>query len=429
MTETEPMSVPVSPGEPPEFVAAAAAWRRGDHATAASICAALVDEAPQFGEGHNLLGLANLGLNRPKEAYAAFEQALKLTGRADIHNNAALVAKALGETDRAFDHFLDALRLNPDYAAAHANFGRFLRQEGNGGGAVAHLERALQLDANQVNALTDLAAISYDRGRYDQAVGYLTRWVLWQAPRIRRIADEAPSTVSPKTKPLPFAAALNAIADLLEANGVPFFLGDGTLLGFVRDGDFIAHDKDIDLGLFDDIDRARILAMLERSPEFWLDAYRDDGDADLMITTRYRDQVAIDLFFYKSRGNDMLHGMGQRDAALLWRQSGFTLRPARFLGRRFDIPTPPERYLEELYGPQWHIVDKDYCSYLTGELIGGLPLYARLQGLLALQNAIGNKRRTFVVKLCQRLLERLPEAPEEMPLRSALGDIIRRQVA
>ena len=38
--------------------------------------------------------------------------------------------------------------------------------------------------------------------------------------------------------------------DIFDKKSIPFWLTDGTLLGFYRDNEFIKHDEDVDLGCF-----------------------------------------------------------------------------------------------------------------------------------------------------------------------------------
>jgi len=50
-------------------------------------------------------------------------------------------------------------------------------------------------------------------------------------------------------KPSSWYEALHNVSSLLENCGVEYFADSGTLLGLIRDGDFIAWDNDIDIGL------------------------------------------------------------------------------------------------------------------------------------------------------------------------------------
>jgi LicD family len=58
------------------------------------------------------------------------------------------------------------------------------------------------------------------------------------------------------------ARTLEDAASALTYSGIPFFLTYGTALGAIREGDFLAHDGDIDLGAFseDFVPRASVLA-------------------------------------------------------------------------------------------------------------------------------------------------------------------------
>ena len=51
------------------------------------------------------------------------------------------------------------------------------------------------------------------------------------------------------TKPESWFEALNNICDILSQSKIKYFLDQGTLLGVVRDNDFISWDDDIDIGI------------------------------------------------------------------------------------------------------------------------------------------------------------------------------------
>src|SRR5690606_37477131 len=57
------------------------------------------------------------------------------------------------------------------------------------------------------------------------------------------------------------AAARQALLDLrsdLSRADVKFFLVSGTLLGCVREGNILGHDKDIDVGVMEDVDFEKV---------------------------------------------------------------------------------------------------------------------------------------------------------------------------
>ena len=389
-------------------------WRAGAHDQVIATCRAIVDAAPQHVDALNLLGLALYRTGAHAEALDALKHALGVIRRADILNNLGLVQRALKQQNDALESFSQAIALKPDYAEAHANLGRLLRQSGNRGGALKHLTRAVELNWQQPRAHSDLAAIYFARDDLENACQHFEAHFIQALPQIKLatlptaktdIVDE--SDEKPKvSKPELFGAALPAMKKLLDDAGIQFFLGDGTALGCVRDSDFISFDKDIDVGVWDSVPRERITALLEASDDFWIEENRDPRYADILICGRYRDAVAIDIFFYKREKDYLWHGLRHADHEVRWRQTPFDLAPVEFHGAHYLIPSPVERYLVELY-EDWRTPDPNYCPYVTGNIVGGLPLMAKCYALKDLQSALGAGKRDKALNIAKRLLPRL----------------------
>ncbi len=63
-----------------------------------------------------------------------------------------------------------ALELNPGSAAAHANLGAVVLQQGRVAEAVKHLEDAVRLDPTNLQGLNTLSSAYAASGRFDRAV-------------------------------------------------------------------------------------------------------------------------------------------------------------------------------------------------------------------------------------------------------------------
>ena len=59
---------------------------------------------------------------------------------------------------------------------------------------------------------------------------------------------------------------LLAFQNVMDRNSITFSLAYGTLLGAIRESDFISHDEDIDVAILDE-DRDNFLAILDESLE------------------------------------------------------------------------------------------------------------------------------------------------------------------
>lgn len=140
---------------------------------------------------------------------------------------------------------------------------------------------------------------------------------------------------------------LQEVAMALEQLKVPFFLAEGTLLGAVREGNFIRWDWDVGIALLSESalpSFEKILCSLEKM-EFDVDAVR--GRSPKLNATKYG--TKYELTFWKKRGVTRLR-RGRRIPDRFFR----TPESVEFLGRVYPCPSPAEAYLKHCYGA-WQI--------------------------------------------------------------------------
>lgn len=139
---------------------------------------------------------------------------------------------------------------------------------------------------------------------------------------------------------------LHLIKSILDKGGIPFQLHAGTLLGAVREHDFIAHDEDIDLA-FADTYRNQVLSLLPAMYEAGFEVCRYDR-RDLVSVMRKGEY--IDFYFYKPFSEDLLSCSGW----LVLKRHIESSVSIDFLGESFDVPKDWEEYLMAEYGSDWH---------------------------------------------------------------------------
>ena len=161
------------------------------------------------------------------------------------------------------------------------------------------------------------------------------------------------------TQPL-VDAAEQVLAALTEA-GVDAFPAYGTLLGAVREGDFIGHDSDVDLGYVSrhrhPVDVIRESFRLQRELQargFDVDRY---SGAAFKVDVREADGSV--------RGLDVFGGFFRDGLLFLLGEIGtpfeqdwiFPLGTTTLVGRELPAPAVPEKLLEATYGPSWRVPD------------------------------------------------------------------------
>jgi len=152
---------------------------------------------PDDADAHNNWGVALAQQLKPVEAIDHFQQALRMKpDHAEAHNNLGTMlvqqveqAKMIGqllpglnleprflkavhqgldrqrELAEAIEHLQQALRIKPDFALAHSNWGRVLALQGKHAEAIEHFRQALRIKPDLAEADTNLARALAQQGK------------------------------------------------------------------------------------------------------------------------------------------------------------------------------------------------------------------------------------------------------------------------
>jgi len=159
-----------------------------------------------------------------------------------------------------------------------------------------------------------------------------------------------------KYKEFSITAARNALLDLkytFEKNGHEFFLISGTLLGCIRNNGFLGHDKDIDVGIWDNIPLPTLKHIIACSGFFDMNPMR----SPYVLRIKHVNGISIDIFYHYRDVDNYWHG----GSKLKWNNKPFTLVKHFFLDAEFLIPSDYDLYLSENYG-DWKIEKKNFDS-------------------------------------------------------------------
>ena len=144
---------------------------------------------------------------------------------------------------------------------------------------------------------------------------------------------------------------LREAKQIFDAQGVVFFLRQGTCLGAVRDQALIPWDDDLDLGSIiglhgftEDAIEPTVAAF--RANECYVEVLPEGLYTSVKIM-KYR--IRIDWQCYRVVKGTIAHYPGVPFPVDLFTE----LEEVDFNGGKYSVPSPPEDYLRYKYGPNW----------------------------------------------------------------------------
>ncbi|MDA9224112.1 LicD family protein [Tateyamaria sp.] len=165
--------------------------------------------------------------------------------------------------------------------------------------------------------------------------------------------------------------ALADFATLFPNEKYPWYVISGTFLGLIRDGNFLPHDYDIDVGMnIEAVDVAFVVKLVGDSKNFFLSKYdrqpslKLDANGSMssteiptLLKLVHVSGLHVDLFFHYLDGNIRWHG----SSVHRWENTEFQLAPYSLADVDLLGPADANRYLTENYG-NWRIPVTDFNS-------------------------------------------------------------------
>jgi hypothetical protein len=152
------------------------------------------------------------------------------------------------------------------------------------------------------------------------------------------------------------------LRDILESHSVKWWLTDGTLLGLYREGDFISHDTDTDIGIkWNSFTKECLIDILNH---FQIKHIWGDIDDSFEITL-FKDGVKTDLFFFYEKKDSIYHSAymdftGVDCLRIDYAYKSFDTKVVDFLGHQFNIPENPLDFILTKYGESWMIPEPNW---------------------------------------------------------------------
>ncbi|MDD2850480.1 MAG: hypothetical protein PHY09_01085 [Desulfuromonadaceae bacterium] len=155
---------------------------------------------------------------------------------------------------------------------------------------------------------------------------------------------------------------LNDARHIFKSLGKQMWLTDGTLLGYFREGEFLSHDFDVDVGAFID-EFSQQLVNAFKAAGFELKRVYGTIDCGLELTLE-KHGVKMDIFFFYRDGQTLWHGAWRRVEKqrnlIRYRYEPFEFKKVDFLGHEFEIPADTLKYVCTKYGEGWATPEKSW---------------------------------------------------------------------
>lgn len=189
----------------------------------------------------------------------------------------------------------------------------------------------------------------------------------WGIPNPTVLATYAESSTASRK------SIFQSAAVVFDKMGVKWWLEAGTCLGAIRDHDFIAHDPDIDIGVWTENAVAFANDLSVKMLEAGFAEYKRWQHEGRIIEISFtKADSKVDVFLFYERNGLAWHGAfgpandngsGDYDRFLphvFTRRLFDELKPIEFCGLTVNVPNPPEQYLRERYGAGWETPDREY---------------------------------------------------------------------
>ena len=355
----------------------------------------------------NLAALA-IALEDPLAARQHATRALQLDRRhADAWTNLGVASWHAGQHREGAQAMSQALQFAPGLAPAALNYALMLRMVGRLAQAHDILAAAVQANPGEWRLHLALA----ETGRLLECHDVARRHALAALGMVPVTAKQTPSPVAHRSEHHGdlVIQTLIATADAFRDAGLPFHLIGGTLLALYRDGTPFPHDKDIDLGVPFDVDRDAVYQALAGgfTPVLPKDDPRAVASRQWILGfTHQPTGIGVDLLFMHPHGDMVRLNMGWPDH-IGTEMPAYGLEMLRWQDRDWPMPSPPERYLEGIYGPGWRKPERHYDTQVSNpsRTQESLPRAVTL-GLMRLVEAVRAGQWAKADALGQQILAR-----------------------
>jgi len=157
----------------------------------------------------------------------------------------------------------------------------------------------------------------------------------------------------------------------LDKSNVRFFVDFGTLLGLIREGGFIAHDLDMDFGIYinedftwDDLEKALKACGLKKQREFvYNGVITEQAYINKLLTIDFFNHTDTDssndaYVYYKLKDREYEENSFSVIKLIMYKFGD--IERVEINGTLIPVPSNAEKYLESIYTENWRIPDPNW---------------------------------------------------------------------
>jgi hypothetical protein len=159
---------------------------------------------------------------------------------------------------------------------------------------------------------------------------------------------------------------LKLVDETAREHNIPYYVAFGTLLGIIREGGFIKHDRDMDLTVLpsDSSLLPFIKGLISKGFVFEL-AYLIDNERFYEFRVRYK-EISIDFFLPQENGSFLVFFISQN--IITYPKPSIDRLPVKYFS--INIPSNINDHLEWCYGENWKVPDKQWNSNKAKSYMG-----------------------------------------------------------
>lgn len=166
-----------------------------------------------------------------------------------------------------------------------------------------------------------------------------------------------------------FEKALSNLKDLclcFNNNNVEYWISCGTLLGVIRESGLIKHDEDVDVCVNSKYLSSELVQSIKNFGFKIKSSYGRIDDGFELVIERFGEK--IDIFFFYKNQDYWYHSVYANFSKENYDKYDYVFEPFELTTLEFDgflysIPKNPESVLEQQYGPNWRVPDKNWSYY------------------------------------------------------------------